>query len=114
MRLKADLKEADILKSILEYLSYRDVLAWRVPGQGNVYTKNGEIHFRRSSTVGFPDIACLFKGVFICLEVKTKKGVISKYQKHWIDTLNDHGAIARVVRSVDNVIKILEEVEAKL
>jgi hypothetical protein len=103
-------KETDIVKAILQYLEFHQILAWRVAGQGSAYSSKGEIKFRKSSTAGFPDIACLYRGVFVCFEVKTSTGRVSELQKEWIFKLNQNGALASVVRSVDEVAQVLAAV----
>lgn len=57
---------------------------------------------------GCPDIICCLNGKFIALEVKADKGIVSKLQEHNIKQIKNSGGIAEVVRSVDEVKKIIE------
>lgn len=57
---------------------------------------------------GCPDVICCLNGRFIALEVKTDKGIVSKLQEHNIKQIKNSGGIAEVVRSVDDVKKIVK------
>jgi Holliday junction resolvase len=57
---------------------------------------------------GSPDLICCFKGRYVALEVKAEKGIISKLQEHNIKLIRKSGGIAAIVRSVDDVKKVLE------
>lgn len=57
---------------------------------------------------GCPDVICCLNGKFIALEVKADKGIVSKLQEHSIKQIKNSGGIAEVVRSVDEVKKIIE------
>ena len=52
-------------------------------------------------------IACSPKGHFIALEVKTQTGRASKLQEVFIQKVQSRGGIAAIVRSVDDVRKLL-------
>ena len=72
------------------------------------YLKNNRIyHFRfqaQSNLNGLPDILCLYKGLFIGLELKREKGgTPSGLQLRKIETINDNGGIGVIVRSVKEV-----------
>ena len=56
------------------------------------------------STPGVPDLICCFKGRLIGIEIKAGKGIVSEYQKEFIDNINRAGGLAFVARSVDDVI----------
>lgn len=72
---------------------------------------------------GFPDIQVLeeswdrkYSVLFIELKTKngepfidTKKGVLSKEQKEWLDRLNDNGYKACVAYGADEAIKIIND-----
>ena len=69
--------------------------------------KNRIYHFRfqaQSNLNGLPDILCLYKGLFIGLELKREKGgTPSGIQLRKIKTINDNGGIGLIVRSVKEV-----------
>lgn len=57
---------------------------------------------------GSPDLICCFKGRYVALEVKAEKGAVSQLQEHNIKLIKKSGGVAAVVRSVDEVKKIIE------
>ena len=57
---------------------------------------------------GCPDIICCLKGRYVALEVKAEKGTVSQLQEHNIKLIKKSGGVAAVVRSVDEVKKIIE------
>jgi hypothetical protein len=59
------------------------------------------------SAPGIPDIIGCFKGRMIGIEIKSQKGVVSEYQKAFIDNINRAGGLAFVARSLDDVIETL-------
>jgi Holliday junction resolvase len=52
---------------------------------------------------GIPDLYAVRRGQHYWLEVKDEKGRVSKIQEYELSQLQDHGATARVVRSVADV-----------
>lgn len=73
-------------------------------------------HFRytASTTFGIPDIVCLYKGVFIGLELKRPdgEGLASGLQKAMIHSINKNGGIAKVIENLDEVVEIFEQIDA--
>ena len=59
------------------------------------------------SAPGIPDIIGCFKGRMIGIEIKSQKGVVSEYQREFIDNINRAGGLAFVARSLDEVIERL-------
>ena len=59
---------------------------------------------------GLPDIYCCRDGVSYWLEVKNESGKLSMLQAYEIKQINEHGVYAGVVRSVEDVKKIIKEV----
>ena len=58
---------------------------------------------------GVPDIICCFKGRFIGLEVKSERGRVSGPQKLQIKRIRRAGGRAAVVRSLDDVKRVLSD-----
>ena len=48
-------------------------------------------------------------GIFTAIEIKTEKGVISKEQTDFINTIKKLGGIAGTARSVDDAVKLINE-----
>jgi hypothetical protein len=90
---------------------------YRPPTQEALLTKSirqllnsvGVFHYKAwggpMSAPGVPDIIGCFKGRFIGIEVKSQKGVVSEYQKHFLQRIIDAGGIAIIARSLDDVIE---------
>jgi hypothetical protein len=84
--------EALLTKSIRQLLNSVGIFAWKEWG--------GPM-----STPGVPDIIGCFKGRLIGIEIKSEKGVVSEYQKEFIDNINRAGGLAFVARSLEDVIE---------
>ena len=63
------------------------------------------------SKPGDPDIVACYKGRYIGLEAKSEKGVQSQIQKVRESEIIKAGGIYEVVRSVDDVKRVLESIE---
>ena len=59
-------------------------------------------------TAGVPDIICCYKGLFIAFEVKAEDGKATVLQDATIKRIRKAGGIAEVVRSVEEVKRIIE------
>lgn len=89
------MKEKAIEKRIKEYLKTIDGLFyWKV--FSGMYC-----------TAGIPDIVICYKGQFIALEVKTPDGKPTVLQDETIKKIREAGGVAEVVRSVEEVRKII-------
>lgn len=96
------MKEADIVKAILKYLKTVDgCFFWKE--HGGMY-----------GTAGIPDIICCYRGRFFGFEVKTEKGQPTRLQLATIRKIKAAGGTALVVRSVDEVRAVIDDVLAIL
>jgi Holliday junction resolvase len=68
-------------------------------------------HGGQYGTAGIPDIICCFNGRFVAFEVKTEKGRLTKLQEFTIRKIKEAKGKAYKVTSVDEVKKILEQLE---
>lgn len=104
--------ETQIQSQIIDYLQLLEnqgkLFVQRVNNMG-VYDPKVKAHrrFPKGAKKGFPDIICLKDGLLIGLEVKTNVGKQSKEQKEMEKLMKEHGAAYFVVRSLDEVIKIV-------
>ncbi|MBR3623759.1 MAG: VRR-NUC domain-containing protein [Selenomonadaceae bacterium] len=90
------MKESIIVKNILKYLkTLPECFAWKE--HGGLY-----------GTAGIPDIIACIDGKFYGFEVKTERGKTTALQEATIGKINAAGGMAVVVRSVEDVKKILE------
>lgn len=105
------LSEKDIERAILDLLATVPGLkCWKANVTG-IYDPTKKI-FRKPvgphSANGCPDIIGVYKGRMLALEVKTKTGTVKPHQEQFIRELRQCGAIAYVVRSLDDVIALLK------
>lgn len=93
------MKESDIVKAILKYLkTVPDCFCWKE--HGGMY-----------GTACIPDIICCYRGKFMAFEVKTKKGKTTTLQNSVINKMQKCGGKAVVVKSVNEVKAVIEEVK---
>ena len=91
------MKESDIVRAILKYLkTVPECFFWKE--HGGMY-----------GTAGIPDIICCYCGKFVAFEVKTETGRTTALQDSVINKIQKCGGKAVVVRSVDDVRAVLEE-----
>lgn len=87
--------EKDIVKAIMKYLrTVPGCFAWKE--HGGMY-----------GTAGIPDIIACVDGRFYAFEVKTETGQTTALQEATIRKIHKAGGIAVVVRSVEDVRRVL-------
>ena len=96
------MKETQIVSKIIKYINHSptvDGFAWK--NHGGLY-----------GTKGLPDIMAVIrkgeKSFFLCFEVKTEIGKATEIQKKIIKRFTDLKIMAGVVRSLDEVKELLE------
>ena len=99
--------EKQIERAILDHLNtWAGCFAWK--NQSTAVWDPKKRLFRKPSKYqisGVSDIICLTSnGIAVFIEVKSKKGRISKDQELFLDKIEDHNGFAFVARSVDEVI----------
>lgn len=109
------MSEQLLMKSILEALQLRfkgKAHFWR-NNTGAMKTEGGRwVSFGQ---VGSPDILGILSpaGRLVALEVKTAKGKTSEAQEAWLSKARELGAIAGVVRSIDEAFALVEQALAE-
>lgn len=107
------MKESEIQSAIIDYLTVLEnqgKLFFQRTNNNTVYDPIGK-RFRslaKGQKKGFPDILVLMSGVCIGIEVKTKIGQQSREQKAMQKYFEEQGSRYYVVRSVEDVRKILK------
>ena len=90
--------ETNIARAIRQYLRLR-----------------GIAHFKHwggpMSERGVADLICCWRGHFLAIEVKTRKGALSDDQARFLERIKAAGGIALVARSVDDVIDAIERLD---
>ena len=100
------MKETVIQRAILQYLAYvKRVYSFRA-NSGNIITQEGR--YFKTGRAGCPEIIVCHKGRFIGLEVKTPTGRQSHVQKEAQIDIERAGGEYHIVRSVDDVNKIIK------
>ena len=95
------MKESDIVKAILKYLTtVPNCFSWKE--HGGMY-----------GTAGIPDIICCYCGRFVAFEVKTETGKLTKLQESTIRRIKEAKGQAFKVTSVEEVKQILEHMEVQ-
>lgn len=90
------MREADIVRAILTHLrSLPDSFCWKE--HGGMY-----------GTAGLPDIIACVGGRFYGFEVKTEKGRPTALQEATIRKIRKAGGVAEIVRSVEDVRRVLD------
>ena len=98
------MREQEIQKQCLDYLSRTGFFAWKNHVQG--MRVGGRTV--KSPAAGSPDILAIKDGKFYCIEVKTPKGKLAEHQFIWLKKAHKHGAISMVVRSLDDLIYFID------
>lgn len=78
---------------------------------GSGVTYDGR-HFETGLPKGFSDLFGFrhSDGRIFFIEVKTPSGRLSSCQKNFLEQMRNYGAIAGVARSVDDAVRIIQEV----
>ena len=104
------MREQEIQKQCLDYLSLNGFFAWKNHVQG--MRVGGRTV--KNPAAGSPDILAIKGGKFYCIEVKTPKGKLAEHQLTWLKKAQNHGAISMVVRSLDDLIYCLDNAPEKM
>jgi Holliday junction resolvase len=92
------MSEADLIRKIQAYLKTVPMLfSWKE-------------HGGQYGTAGIPDIICCFNGRFVSFEVKIDKGKTTALQEVTIKKILAAGGTAVVVRSVEEVKRVIEQI----
>ena len=107
--------ESEIQRAIMQLLHKHPKVTkvWR-QNSGVARKQYGDkVHHVRFNTAhGMSDIMAIMKGSgrVMALEVKSAKGRIAPHQEDFLSSIRAGGGIGAVVRSVDDVVKLLEGV----
>lgn len=107
------MNEAALLAAIRDALVESGrVMIWR-NNSGMLRADHGRV-VRFGLGLGSADLIGLLRGSgrFFALEIKAPRGVVSAEQRAWIGAVEAAGGFARVVRSVDEALRALDEAGA--
>ena len=91
--------EKDTVKSIVRFL--------KTMPQTFVWKEHGGMY----GTAGIPDVICCHKGRFIAFEVKTETGKATLLQEITLRRITEAGGTAVLVRSLDEVKTVMEDLD---
>lgn len=108
-------KEQDIVRAILEYLTYRKITHAHVRNTGTIINRGGKTFFGRNKNnqPGVADILGVYKGVPIAIEVKSETGKVRDEQENWLLEWSKSGGAYCIARSVDHVEQFIGALEVK-
>lgn len=111
------LKEADIEREILDFIYLKlKLFCFKIPKAG--YFDAKQKRFRKHASPyainGIADIAVIYRGLYLAIEVKSKLGVQSPAQLEFQRRVGEAGGHYYLVRSVEEAIKAIESVDALL
>jgi hypothetical protein len=109
--------EADLQRAVFAWMKSHGIFAWRMPVgpvvQRQVVRGAMQTHWKKSPLKGFPDIAGVLRrgrpGVLFVLELKSKRGECTPEQVSWMVDLQAAGAAGAVVRSLDDLYRVMRE-----
>jgi len=86
-------KESEIQKQILDYLTLKRIFHYRQNSGAFVFTETGthKRRFFKAGVLGAPDIICVINGQYVGIEVKAPKGKMSDHQKAFQQVLEAAG-----------------------
>jgi hypothetical protein len=101
--------EAQVLKSILAYLRLHPKVGWYCRQNCGSFEVDGR-YIQANSQSGMSDIiGCLRgSGRLFAFEVKSRSGRLSEHQTTFLRIIADSGGISGVVKSLDDVTKLLD------
>lgn len=99
--------EQNIVKSCIEYLTYRGYEVIRNnTGRFVIQSDNGKFRMISFGKKGSPDIvACSPSGRFVAVECKKPGNKLTELQQQYLEKLKQKGAIVVIAYSVDDLIK---------
>jgi len=100
------LKESEIQRTILDYLTLKRIFHYRNNSGAFVMpeTATHSRRFFRAGVVGAPDIVCVVKGQFVGIEVKAPKGRQNDNQKEFQRQLEAAGGLYILAYSLEDVL----------
>jgi len=113
------IREPQIQKQILQYLSAKGIFAIRVNSGATQITnkKDGKTRYVRfNSAIGCSDIIAIWpkSGRFLAIEVKRPGGRLTPEQKQFQERVEASKGMAIVCYSVDDLISFLDSMERLL
>jgi len=101
-------KESDFQDDVRTFLKTLGFFVWR-QNSGTLFKDGRWIHF--TDRKGLPDIAVIYNGVYIGIELKMKTGTFTKHQKETIPLMVGAGCNVFVVDNFEELFNITESMK---
>ena len=101
--------EKELQSAIIEYLTLNSIFHWRQNTGAFVAEYKGKKRIVRFGVPGISDILGVQRGRLFAIEVKARGGKLTYLQENFLKNVSDHGGIAIVARSLDDVIEGLRD-----
>jgi hypothetical protein len=117
MKFKIKTSEAQVLNAVLDYLEVlehngKDVWAYRSNNTG-IYDPVKKCYRRNKRCLkGVLDVTGIYRRRPLYIETKSEKGTLSVEQCAFIDKAKSRGAVAFVARSIEDVKRNFDEIDA--
>lgn len=98
-------KESDIQKAIIDYLRYKKVFVYKNNNVG-IYKKETNSYIP-AQTKGIADLTAIRNGIVYQIEVKTKKGKQSEWQRIFQKEWEEKGGIY-ILGGLDEIMAIIK------
>jgi hypothetical protein len=105
------LREADVLRTILAYLKVHRIFHWRNNTGANRWAREGKARFVRFGTVGAPDIFIVHHGRCVGIEAKAPGKDLTAEQFAYATNFEEAGGIYALARSIEDVEVVLRRAE---
>lgn len=100
--------EKEIQKQVMDYLWLVGAVPIRINSGAFGGEYKGKKRFvRANSEPGCSDILACYRGRFLAIEVKRQKTATTEKQKAFLDKVDRAGGRAWVVRSVDDIVRLV-------
>lgn len=109
---KGDLLEQAIENQCLMWLKANHIFGFKVRSVGTFDPRKRVFRTNKWFRRGCPDIVCCFSGLFVGLEIKTRTGRLSEHQVDFHRDIKAHKGLVYVVRAVEELEGIFDEVSA--
>lgn len=100
------MRESELQKSCIDYLGYKGIFSYKI---NNVGIKKPDGSYIPSQTKGLPDLVIHRNGRVEYIEFKSEKGRLSEWQEVFRKQCEKDGIVYNVIRSLDELIKIMED-----
>ena len=104
-------KESDFQDDVRKFLKSLGFFMWR-QNSGTMFKDGRWIQF--TDRKGLPDIAVIYNGVYIGIELKMKTGAFTKHQKETLPLMIEAGVYVYVVDNFEELFNITESIRENI